>query len=122
MEHHRTYGYLVVVAGILLSFVSAVIPFFDDGYRLHPEVLFAGLMPYLAYAVLVELLRRPFTLLVGVVLLAAHAWLVVSERFLGVVDYAGGAIFVWPLLFTLVLTPLVVKAVHSPRQAPVGGE
>jgi hypothetical protein len=77
-------------------------------------VFLAGLTPYLAYALVVCLLRRPITYVAGAVLLALHAWLVFNERFAGGADYSDRMIYIVPLLYTVLLVPLVIRALREP--------
>ena len=108
------FGYGVIVVGIMLAAVSAIVPFYTSGYRLWFGVFMAGIMPYLAYGLVVALFRHSLTNLAGAILLALHGWLVISERFSGHVDYSDGVIYFAPLVFTALLTPLVVRALREP--------
>ncbi len=77
-------------------------------------MLLAGLLPYLTFGIAVVLLRRTVTTVVGVILLAAHAWLVIRERFIDSADYSDGMIYYVPIVLTLLLIPLVVMALRQP--------
>jgi hypothetical protein len=104
----------VVAAGLVLALLSALVPFFDAGYVLQYRVLLIGMLPYLVYGVAAPLLPRGLAMLSGVLLLAAHAWLVVGERFIDGADYSDGLILYVPLLLTLVLSPLLLLALRRP--------
>jgi len=108
------FAWTIMVCGVALAVAAAAMPFFDDGYHLQVGVLLTGLLPYLAYAIIAVLLRRPVTLVAGLVLLAAHAWLVLSERFSGAVNYSDGMIYYVPVLLTLALVPLWIMAMRQP--------
>jgi hypothetical protein len=108
------FGYSVVAAGTVLSIVSAIVPFYTAGYQLQFAVLMAGITPYLVYGLVVYWLRRPLTSVAGALLLAAHLWLVIHERFIGGADYSDHAIYVVPLLFAALLVPLLVMAMRQP--------
>jgi hypothetical protein len=110
-------GYVLLCAGVAMAFISAVVPFYDDGYRLHVGVLLAGLVPYLVYVIPLVLLPRTLTLLAGIVLVAIHGWLVSAYRFSARLDYSDGMIFTIPM--ALALVPLAVLALRKPwRDVP----
>jgi len=112
-------GYALVCIGLLLAFISAVVPFYDDSYRLRGGVLAAGLLPYLVYLIPLVLLPRALTLVAGGVLVLVHGWLVVACRFSGPLDCGDGMIFYVPLLLALALVPFVALALRKPwRGAP----
>lgn len=104
----------VVVAGLVLALLSALVPFFDAGYVLQYRILLIGMLPYLVYGVAAPLLRRGLAMLSGALLLAAHAWLVIGERFIDGADYSDGLILYVPLLLALVLSPLLFLALRRP--------
>lgn len=104
----------VAALGVLLAFASALVPFFSAGYQLDVAVLLAGLVPYLVYAVSAPGLSRALALGVGLVLLAVHGWLVISERFLGGADDSTGLIVFVPLVLGALLTPLLVLVARKP--------
>ena len=107
-------AWTIIVCGTALAVAAAVKPFFDDGFHLQTGVLLAGLLPYLLYAVIAVMLRRPVILAAGIALLAAHAWLVLSERFSGAVDYSGNMIYYIPVLLAVALIPLWIMAMRQP--------
>ena len=108
------FGYSVIAAGTVLSIISAIVPFYTAGYQLQFAVLVAGITPSLVYGLVVYWLRRPITIVAGAVLLAAHLWLVVNERFVRDADYSGHTIYIAPLVFTALLVPLLVVAMRQP--------
>jgi hypothetical protein len=105
--------YWIIAAGLVLSFASALVPFFTAGYKLQFQVMLAGMLPYMVYGFAAPLLRRGLGITVGVLLVAAHTWLVISERFAGV-GYPDGLIYYVPLLLALLLSPLLFLALHKP--------
>jgi hypothetical protein len=111
--HAKTFGYVVIAIGLALAFVSAVVPHYGH-HQLLSGVLAAGLLPYLAYGVIVVFLNSTVTMASGVVLLLVHAGVVFTERFGGPVDYNDGVIYVVPLIVALALLPLVVMALRKP--------
>ena len=112
-------GWIIVLYGLCLSFIAAFTPFFEAGYLLKVGVLLAGLSPYLMYAIAVPLLPGATTNTVGIILVVAHTWLVVAERFLDAADYSDGLIYTMPIIMAILVTPLVIVAmiktdVHKP--------
>jgi len=107
-------GYGFIIAGTVLSIVSAIVPFYTAGYQLQFAVLMAAITPYLVYGLAVYWLRRPITIVAGALLLAAHLGLVVHERFIEGADYSDPAIYVVPLAFAALLVPLLVVALRQP--------
>ena len=74
-------GRAIVAAGVVLAFVSAVVPRYSAAYLLRVGVLLAGIAPYLVYDLTVALFKRHLTVVAGAILLAVHAGLVIVERF-----------------------------------------
>ena len=112
--HTSASGYAIIIAGLVLVFISALVPFYNSGYQLKVDVILAGLLPYLSYGIAVVLLHRRVTTVVGVVLLGAHAWLVVRERFIDNADYSDFMIYYVPIVLALLLIPLVIMALRQP--------
>ncbi len=113
-HYSRTAGYCIILAGLLLAGLSAVVPFYLAGYHVMFSVFLFGITPYLVYAVAVELLKKNVTIIYGLLLLAAHVWLVVSERLTGAADYSDGVIYYAPLVFSAALIPLLIMALRAP--------
>ncbi len=107
-SYANTPGYLFIIIGLTLSLISALVPHFDAGYTLKPDVFIAGMLPYMVYAVAVPLIPGTLTSIVGLVIVIAHAWLVFNQRILGAGDYSDGMIYYGPILLSLLALPLVV--------------
>lgn len=107
-------GYWFIAYGLLLSCISAFVPFYEAGYTLMFSVLLAGLLPYLVYSVAVPLMRGSITTVVGIALVAAHTWLVINERFIGGADYSDGMIYYVPMALSVAVLPLAVAAFRRP--------
>ena len=101
-------GYSFIIIGLTLSFVSALVPHFEAGYRLTLSVFVAGMLPYMIYGIAVALFRGTLTTIVGLVIVVAHAWLVFNYRILGHADYSDGMIYYGPMLLALFALPLIV--------------
>lgn len=110
----RVLGYGVIVAGIGIVCVSAMVPFYTAGYRLLFGVFMAGITPYLVYGLIVTLMPKLAVNIAGATLLILHTGTVVKERFLGGADYSDGTIYLAPLAFTVLLLPLLVRALREP--------
>jgi hypothetical protein len=110
----RSLAYWIVLAGLVLAFTSALVPFYTSGYKLASGVLLAGMLPYLVYGIAAPLLRRGLIVVSGLVLLTVHAGLVISERFLGGGDYSDGMIYWVPVLLAVALLPLLVLVLRQP--------
>ncbi len=115
-SYTNTPGYLLLVIGLILSFISAFVPFFEAGYRLMTSVLIVGMFPYIVYGIAVPLLRSSMTTFVGLVIVIAHALLVFNERFIGNADYTDGIIFYAPMIIAIAVLPLVMIAIKKSRK------
>lgn len=104
------FEYLLIILGVVLSFVAAVVPHYSGAYRLHLGVLVAHLIPYLIYAPAVARLSRRLTLGVGLLLVTAHGALVFHQRFMQAGDDAGLVVYLIPFVFSVLLLPLFVRA------------
>ncbi|MGD2057016.1 MAG: hypothetical protein PVJ15_09440 [Gammaproteobacteria bacterium] len=102
----RPFAYLVIMAGLVLAALTAVVPHYNTGYRLMFSVLLAGLLPYLVYGVLTELVRGWALILPGLLLLAFHLWLTITERYLHYDGYTDGLIYYLPVGLALFGVPL----------------
>lgn len=114
---HRKGVYLIYALGVLLSFVSALVPQAAIGYQLAVSVLLAGLLPYVIHAFTLPFLQGAALSLPALVLVVIHAWLVITQRMLEFQGYADGRIYSVPLVLTLVMIGLLVWAL---RKEPMG--
>jgi len=112
-EQAKFTGYAVIIAGFVLVFVSAVVPFYTSGYRLLGAVLLAGVVPYLVYGLVVVMLRNMLSIIVGLSLLVVHLWLTIIERFTNSVDYSDGTIYYVPVVMAIALVPLLFLALRA---------
>ena len=108
----RPAAYLLIAIGCVLAAICAVVPFYDDGYKLMFSVFMAGIAPYFVYGCLTALLRGWALLVPGIVLVTAHLWLTVTQRFSDYDGYAGNMIYYGPLLLALVALPAAAAAGH----------
>lgn len=112
------FDYVLIVAGVLLAFVAAVVPYYSGAYHLLFGVLLAHLLPYLLYAPAAVRLDRPETTVVGVIVVGVHGVLVIKQRLMDGADY-GWAIYAVPLLLAVLLLPLFIRAARRPWEADV---
>ncbi|MGD2073989.1 MAG: hypothetical protein PVI91_01275 [Gammaproteobacteria bacterium] len=113
----RGLTYLLLAAGCLLAFVSALVPFFDDGHRLLVGVLLAGLLPYLIFGLVLPYLHGWALALPALVMVGIHAWVVVTQRFAAYQDYSDGTIYYVPFALAIAAAVLVAWAL---RRSPCG--
>jgi hypothetical protein len=104
----RVLAYLITAAGCLLAATSAVVPFHDAGHRLQFSVLLVGIIPYLVYAALTDVVRGWPLLIAGALVLGIDLGVRIPERFVHYDGYASGAIYYAPLLSTLVVIPVIL--------------
>jgi hypothetical protein len=109
----NTPGYICLVIGLILSFISAFVPFYEAGYRLMTSVLIAGMLPYIVYGITVPLSRSIVTTIVGLVIVSVHALLVINERIIGQADYDDGMIYYGPMIIAVIALPLVVITIKE---------
>lgn len=115
-------GWITILYGVSLSFIAAFSPFFEAGYMFKVDILMAGLLLYLIYAIAVPLLPGATTSFVGIILIAAHTGLVVAVRFL---DYKENLIYTLPIIMAVLVIPLVIAALiktdlHKPGRRLTG--
>ena len=112
----NTPGYTVILVGTILSLAAALVPHFDAGYRLLPLVFITGMLPYMVYSIAVPLLRSPVVTITGLVIVFAHTWLLIDQRFVDYVDYSDGLIYVIPMALILVAAPAAIIAIKRTTQ------
>ncbi|HHO59045.1 MAG TPA: hypothetical protein ENJ64_02295 [Thiotrichales bacterium] len=113
MQATTRFDYAFIAAGILLAFISALTPHYNAAYYLSVSVFLAGVLPWLVYSIAVPLMHTSVTFVSGLLLLAVHGWLVVSERFMSAQPYDSNLIYVVPLAMSLLLLPLAIAAART---------
>jgi hypothetical protein len=106
----RPFAYVLITIGCVLASISAVVPNYGAGHKLMFSVFLAGIVPYYVYGCLTELLRGWALLIPGLIVLAVHVWLTVTQRFLGYDGYASGMIYYVPALLALAALPAGIAA------------
>jgi len=104
----RCFAYLIIALGSLLTFTAAVVPFYNGSYELHMTVLAVGLLPYIVYGMLSDVVRGWPLLIAGTLVFGIDLGVKIPERFLHFDGYAGNAIYYAPLLSTFVILPLIL--------------
>jgi hypothetical protein len=89
----RLFAYLIITLGAMLSFAAAVVPHYDAGYTLLLSVVFAGLLPYVVYGLISDLVRGWLLLITGVLIFGVDLGVKIPERFLHYDSYASGIIY-----------------------------
>ena len=113
----RSAAYLIVLAGLAVSFYVALVPHYDAGYRLAFSVFLTGILPYLVYGVLPEYVRGARLVLSGVVLLVVDILVRVPMRWsVGPEGYGDGIYWV-----SVALAAALSVAAVAVRLADRGG-
>jgi len=107
------FGYGILLAGGMVAFVSAMIPFYGAGYRLDVGILLTGMLPYLLYALPVVLWRGLPSVAVGLAVLAVHAGVVARLRWLDGIASGDAPLYLAPLLLSAALVPFVIVAMRQ---------
>lgn len=111
----------LIILGVLATAVASVVPHYSNHYRLDVGVLSALLLPYLVYGIFAWIAPHSGLLhLLGGLNLAAHLWLVVTQRLVDFNDYASGTIYYVPLVFAVVILVAGIMGAHreGTRLAP----
>ena len=104
----RRFAYLIIGLGGLLTFATAVVPFYNAGDELRVTVLVVGLMPYVVYGLFTDVVRGWPLLIAGALILGIDLGVKIPERFLHYDGYAGNAIYYAPLVSTFVVLPVIL--------------
>jgi len=114
-SYANTPGYLFLTIGLILSLISAFVPFFETGYKLMTSVLIAGMLPYIVYGMAVPLARSTMITIVGLLIVITHALIVFNERFIGNADYSDNIIYYGPIIIAVTVLPFVMVAIKRSR-------
>ncbi len=104
----RRFAYLIIGLGSLLTFATAVVPFYHAGDELRVTVLLVGLMPYIVYGLFTDVVRGWPLPIAGALILGIDLGVKIPERFLHYDGYAGNAIYYAPLVSTFVVLPVLL--------------
>ena len=101
----RPVAYGVILLGCLVSFTAAVVPHYSAGYKLMVGLLISGLLPYVVYGALTEILTGWMLVAPGILVLSVHAALALPERWLWTSDYPSIAVSLAPVWLLLLVLP-----------------
>jgi len=104
----RCFAYLIIALGSLLTFTTAVVPFYSGSYELLMTVLAGGLMPYIVYGLFTDVVRGWPLLIAGMLIFGIDLGVKIPERFVHFDGYAGNAIYYAPLISTFVILPVIL--------------
>jgi hypothetical protein len=107
------FRYAILLAGGVVVFDSAMVPFYHTGYRLDGGIMLTGLLPYLLYLLPAVLWRGLASVLAGLGVLAAHGGTVVYLQWLGGAASGDALLYLVPLLLSVALVPVVVIALRQ---------
>jgi hypothetical protein len=77
------------------------------------NVVIAGILPYIVYAMAMPLCRSTMTSVLGVIIVIAHAFLIFNDHIIGKADYANGIIYYGPILIAVAVIPFVLITINS---------
>jgi hypothetical protein len=103
----RCLAYAILLAGTAVSAAASVVPHYGAGFLLDVGVLAVGLLPYVVYGTLTQVVRGWGALLAGALILALDLAVKLPERFLHYDGYADGWVYWAPLISTFVILPVV---------------
>lgn len=113
----NTPGYIFILIGLILSLASAFLPFYGAGYRFMASILIAGMTPYLVYGLAVPISRSVTTTVTGLVIVIAHAWLVINER-INSTSPDDNLIYTGPLIIAIAALPVVMVIIRQTLKSP----
>ena len=109
-ETIRRIAYLIVAAGVVLSFIAAVVPFENTGYKLMGSFLFLGLAPYVIYGALTDVLKGYALLIPGLAILSIDLIVKIQQRFF-TASPADSNLLLWvPVVLAVVVLPAAIFA------------
>ena len=77
----RRFAHLVIILGGVLSFITAVTPFYGAGYTLRLDILLMGLLPYVVYGLFTDIVRGWPLLIAGALILGNDLGVKIPWRF-----------------------------------------
>lgn len=112
----RPLAFLIITFGCLLTFASAVVPFFDTGYELCGSVLFIGLLPYIIYGFFTDVVRGWALLIAGALMFGIDLGVKIPERFLRYDGYTSGAMYYASLFSTVSIIAILGIGARKERR------
>ena len=102
----RAIAYSIIVLGVFLSIITAVVPNYTVGYKLLFNVFLFGLVPYVMYGLMTELLRGWLLIVPGLLILAIDLFVKLPERFPNFSEYSNIAVYWDPLFSAFIIIPI----------------
>jgi hypothetical protein len=102
----RAIAYFIIALGCFLSIVAAVVPNYNIGYKLLFNVLIFGLVPYVMYGMMSELLRGWLLIVPGILILVIDLFAILPERFPNFSGYSNIVVYWAPLFCAFIIVPI----------------
>ena len=104
----RRFAYVVIILGGVLSFATAVTPFYGAGYTLRVDILLIGLLPYVVYGLCTDVVRGWALLIAGALLLGVDLGVKIPWRFLHHDGDSENILYYTSLVLSFVALPLIL--------------
>ena len=111
MQHDgdfRQFAYGVIIFGSILSFATAVTPFYGTGYILRVDILLIGLLPYVVYGLFTDVVRGRALLIAGALLLGVDVGVKIPWHFLHHDGDAENILYYASLVSSFVVLPVIL--------------
>ncbi len=104
----RRFAYFVILLGVVLSFATAVTPFYGAGYTLRIDLLLIGLLPYVVYGLFTDVVRGWALLIAGALLLGVDLGVNIRWRFLHHDGDSESILYFASLIMSFVMLPVIL--------------
>ena len=104
----RRFAYVVIILGGVLSFATAVTPFYGAGYSLRLDILLIGLLPYVVYGLLTDVVRGWALLIAGALLLGIDLGVKIPWRFLHHDGDSENILYYAALVLSFLVLPVIL--------------
>jgi hypothetical protein len=104
----RRFAYVIIVLGGVLSFATAVTPFYSAGYTLRLDILLIGLLPYIVYGLCTDVVRGWALLIAGALLLGVDLGVKMPWRFLHHDGDSENILYYTSLVSSFVVLPVIL--------------
>lgn len=105
----RRFAYVVIVLGGVLSFATAVTPFYGAGYTLRVDILLIGLLPYVVYGLCTDVVRGWTLLIAGALLFGVDLGVKIPWRFLHHDGDSENILYYASLVLSFVVLPVILS-------------
>ena len=104
----RRFAYVVIILGGVLSFATAVTPFYGAGYTLRLDVLLIGMLPYVVYGLFTDVVHGWALLTAGALLFGVDLGVKIPWRFLHHDGDTGNVLYYASLVLSFVVLPVIL--------------